>query len=60
MYSIAFSNVGKKKTIASKGGDKMVKIWNVENGNEIRNLCGHNVVLSVAFSNNGKILASGS
>ena len=39
----------------------MIKIWNVETWEKIRNLSGHSSwILSVAFSKDGKIFASGS
>ncbi len=39
----------------------MIKIWNVETWEKIRNLSGHSSwILSVTFSKDGKIFASGS
>ncbi|NCS59391.1 MAG: WD40 repeat domain-containing protein, partial [Microcystis aeruginosa G11-04] len=41
--------------------DKTIKLWNVETGQEIRTLKGHdNYVYSVNFSPDGKTLVSGS
>ncbi|MCA2717734.1 hypothetical protein [Microcystis sp. M169S2] len=45
----------------SGSGDKTIKLWNVETGQEIRTLKGHDdYVLSVNFSPDGKTLVSGS
>ena len=56
---MSFSSDG--KTLASGSGDKTIKLWNVETGQEIRTLSGHNdSVSSVNFSPDGKTLASGS
>jgi WD40 repeat protein len=45
----------------SGSDDKTIKLWNVETGQEIRTLKGHdNYVTSVNFSPDGKTLVSGS
>ena len=57
--SVAFSPDG--KTLASSGGDKTIKLWDVCTGQEISSLEGHSDVAdSVAFSPDGQTLASGS
>jgi WD40 repeat protein len=57
-FSVAFSSDG--KTVASGGGDKTVRLWEVATGKEIRTLKGHQEwVRSVAFSSDGKTVASG-
>jgi WD40 repeat protein len=49
------------KIIACGSWDKTIKIWNVETGELIKSLAGHSEqVLSVAFSPDGKTLASSS
>jgi WD40 repeat protein/uncharacterized caspase-like protein len=59
VYSVAFSPDG--KTLASGSGDRSIKLWSVETGQELRTLSGETKdVRTVAFSPDGKILASGS
>ena len=56
--SVAFSPDG--KTLASGGVYSRIKIWNLENGAQIKNLHDYCYsVNSVAFSPDGKTLASG-
>ncbi len=73
VWAVAFSS--DKKTLASGSLDKTIKLWNVETGQVIMTLTGRvvgvetppvdglrdrNGVQAVAFSPDGKILASGS
>lgn len=56
--SFAFSPDG--KLFATGDSGDFVKLWDAENGRELRTLGAHTqMVLSVAFSPDGKILASG-
>ena len=56
--SVAFGAEG--TLLASGGRDKTVRIWDLETGRNFATLTGHTrVVQSVAFSQNGTILASG-
>jgi WD40 repeat protein len=58
VYGIAFSTDG--KLLATAGGDKTVRLFNVENGLEIRKFTGpESAVYSVAFSPDDKRLAAG-
>ncbi|BAG03646.1 hypothetical protein [Microcystis aeruginosa] len=56
--SVNFSPDG--KTLVSVSRDNTIKLWNVETGEEIRTLKGHDGVQSVNFSPDGKTLVSGS
>ncbi|AFY43299.1 serine/threonine-protein kinase [Nostoc sp. PCC 7107] len=48
-------------TLASGSGDKIIKLWNLATGEQIRTLRGHSeLVRSFAISPDGKTLASGS
>ena len=59
IYSVAWSPDG--KLLASGSYDKMVKLWDVATGREVKNLQDHiDAVFAVAFSPDGKYLASGS
>ena len=47
--------------LASGGGDKIIKLWNIITGKVIRNLEEHtNIVRSICFQSNGETLVSGS
>ena len=59
IYSVAWSPDG--KLLASGSYDKMVKLWDADTGQEVKNLQDHiDAVFAVAFSPDGKHLASGS
>ncbi|MCC5644003.1 WD40 repeat domain-containing protein [Nostoc sp. CHAB 5824] len=68
VVSVSFSPDGKtlasgsgNTSHSSSSGDKTIKLWNVETGQLIRTLTGHNnTVNSVSFSPDGKTLVSGS
>ena len=46
--------------VQTEGGDKTIKLWDVATASILRTLTGHSEgVLSIAFSPDGKILASG-
>jgi WD40 repeat protein len=57
IQDLAFSPDG--KTLASCGYDKLIKLWDVPSGKEVRTLREHSdSVYAVAFSPDGKLLAS--
>ncbi|WP_293157891.1 MULTISPECIES: hypothetical protein [unclassified Microcoleus] len=57
-FPIVFSPNGK---LLASFGDKIIKLWDVETGTLITTFTGHSYdIHSVAFSPNGKLLASGS
>ena len=59
MITINHNNLAAKHFCGSL--DKAIKVWDTENGNALLTLSGHaSHVLSVAFSPDGKQLASGS
>jgi WD40 repeat protein len=59
VLSMSFSPDG--KTLATGSSGSTIKLWDLDMGNEIHTLQGHqNSVLSVSFSPDGRILASGS
>lgn len=58
IYAAAFSADG--KTLATASYDKLIKIWNVETGAEVRTLKDHiDAVYALAFTPDGKRLISG-
>jgi WD40 repeat protein len=58
VWSIAFSPDG--RTLAAGCDNKTIKFWDVANGSELKTLSGHGAgIMSVAFSPNGSMLASG-
>jgi WD40 repeat protein len=58
VYAVAFSSDG--KTLASGGGNWMVKLWDVDTRKELATLSGHTgAVRSLAFAPYGQTLASG-
>jgi WD40 repeat protein len=57
--SVAFSIDGKK--IASSSKDNTIKIWDADNGNDLKTLSNHlKEVTSVCFSPDGNQIISGS
>src|SRR5262249_27821867 len=58
IWCVAFAPDG--KTLATGGGDRVIKLWNVQNGKERVALNGHDgPIHSLAFSPDGNTLASG-
>src|SRR5262249_23972287 len=58
-HALAFSPDG--KILASGNADRIVRLWEVATGKEMRQFAGHEgQVFAVAFSPNGKSLAAGS
>jgi WD40 repeat protein len=55
---VVFSPDGKR--LATAGGDKMVRLWDVEAGKELAALTCPDRIAVVAFSPDGKSLAGGS
>ncbi len=60
-YAVIVAYAPDGKTIASGGNDRLVRLWDVATGDEIRRFAGHGSnVDTVAFTADGKTLASGS
>ncbi|MFE7563705.1 trypsin-like peptidase domain-containing protein [Kitasatospora sp. NPDC057500] len=59
IYAVAFSP--DRKTLATAGGDRSVRLWDVDTGKTLHTLTGHTEsVFSAAFSPDGKTLATAS
>jgi WD40 repeat protein len=56
VFAVTFGPDG--KSLASAGADKVVKLWDTKNGQETQSLKHEDGVLDVAFSPNGKLVAS--
>jgi WD40 repeat protein len=59
IHALAFAPDG--KTLASAGDDRIIRLWDVNTGREVRSLIGHGrPIYGLAFSPDGKTLASNS
>jgi serine/threonine protein kinase len=58
VYSVAFSHEG--RTLTSGSHDKTIKLWDVQSQREIATFTVHSNSMSVAFSPDGRTLATGS
>jgi WD40 repeat protein len=58
MFGVAFSPDG--RSVLAAGGDGVVRLWEVETGQEVRRYQGHTAkVNAVAFSRDGRRFLSG-
>lgn len=59
LYAAAFSPDPKAGLVATAGYDRVIRLWNLDDGKLLRALEGHNgAVYDLAFSPDGKLLAS--